>query len=284
MKTFNTLLKAFYVIPSMIGATLIFLPGLGWTAKETPVASVNGKTITLEFLDKKYRESLLYSQGKPPSKADVLNDLVKRELGIQEATKIGLNKDPEVIDKTNTVLYNALLEKKLAKDFEKIDVSDDEAKNYYSKNPEIRTSHIFIPIVPGSPKEVETKAHEKIKKIDAIVKEGKMSFAEVAQKYSEGVEAPLGGDVDYQTRSGLDPAYYDAALALRSPGKVSGVLRSSIGYHIIRLTAIRPWSEADVGKVKRLVFEKKREEIFEKYMAQLRRAAKVTVNSSLIKE
>lgn len=280
MKTFNR----FMALSVAFGFGITLMGQMAQTAPDPVVAQVNGKSITLEYLNKKYKESILYSQGTPPSKKTVLDDLIKRELGIQEALKMGLNKDPEVLDKTNTVLYNALLEKKLAKDFEKIDVSDDEAKKFYDKFPEIRTSHIFIPVMPGAPKDVEQKAHDKIKRIQTVLSEGKMSFAEVAQKYSEGVEAPLGGDVDYQTRDRLDPAYYDAALNLKSPGKVSGIVRSNIGYHLIRLTAVKSWEEADSGKIKRLVFEKKREEIFEKYMGDLRKTAKVTVTSSLIKD
>jgi parvulin-like peptidyl-prolyl isomerase len=280
MKTFNR----FMALSFAFGVSLAFLSHPANSAPGGVVAQVNGKPITVDFLNRKYKESLLYSQGTPPTKKAVLDDLIKRELGIQEAVKLGLNKDPEVVDKTNTVLYNALLERKLAKDFEKIDVSDDEAKKYYDKNPEIRTSHIFVPVVPGTPKDLEEKARERIKKIQTVLSESKMSFAEVAQKYSEGVEAPLGGDVDYQTRDRLDPAYYDAALALKSPGKVSGVVRSSIGYHIIRLTAVRPWEEADTAKIKRLVFERKREQIFEGYIAGLRKSSKVTVNSSLLTE
>ena len=286
MKTFNRFMTLSLSLGFSLGFGLVLIShsATAAPAKDTTVAQVNGKSISLDYLNKKYKESLLYSQGSPPSKKMVLDDLIKRELGIQEAVKMGLNKDPEVVDKTNTVLYNALLEKKLAKDFEKIDVSDDEAKKYYSRNPEIRTSHIFIPVVPGTPKDLEEKAHDRIKKIQAILADGKMSFSEVAQKYSEGVEAPLGGDVDYQTRDRLDPAYYDAALALKSPGKVSGIVRSSIGYHIIKLTAVRTWEEADTAKIKRLVFEKKREEIFEGYISGLRKSSKVTVNSSLLKE
>lgn len=252
--------------------------------KSTVVATVNGKSITLEYLNRKFDESMRYAQGRAPTKKDVLDDLIKREIGIQEAIKQGLNKDPEVVDKTNTVLYNALVEKRLAKDFEKIDVTESEAKTYYSKWPEIRTSQIFVPAMEGAPKEIETRAHERIKSVLSTVQEGKMSFSEIAQKFSEGVEAPMGGDLDYQTRDRLDLAYYDAALALKSPGKTSGVIRSRYGFHIAKLTAIRPWDEVDTAKIKRIVFEQKRQEIFDRYMAQLRGSARVTVNQAAIKE
>jgi peptidyl-prolyl cis-trans isomerase C/peptidyl-prolyl cis-trans isomerase D len=184
----------------------------------------------------------------------------------------------------NTVLYHALLEKKLTKDFEGIHVSEDEAKSYYEKNPEIRTSHIFVALRPDAGSADQKQAYDKIKKIrDEHLEGGKMSFAEVAQRFSEGPSAPMGGDVDYQTKDKLDPSYYEASVKL-GVGKVSGIVRTQFGYHIIKLTAIRSWEEADRAQVKRMVFEEQRAKIFDKYMSSLRNQNKVTVHSDLIKE
>src|SRR5689334_9211877 len=79
----------------------------------TELARVNGTVISLEDFNKKYRENLKFFQFKAPTRKSVLDDLIKRELGIQQAKKEGLDKDPEVIDRMNTVLYHALLDKNL---------------------------------------------------------------------------------------------------------------------------------------------------------------------------
>jgi len=251
----------------------------------TELARINTTVITLEDFNKKYRENLKFYQFRAPTKKGVLDDLIKRELGIQEARKAGLDKDPEIIDRMNTVLYHALLDRKLSKEFEGIHISDDEAKSFYSKNPEIRTSHIFVAVRPDGTAEEKKKAMEKIKEIqDTQLKGGKMSFAEVAQRFSEGVAAPMGGDIDYQTKDKLDPTYYETAIRLGSPGKVSSIVQSQFGYHIIKLTALRPWEEADKAQVKRLLFEEKRSQIFERYMGQLRTNSKVSVKNELIRD
>ncbi|MGK5089839.1 peptidylprolyl isomerase, partial [Bdellovibrionota bacterium FG-2] len=198
---------------------IFFAPSLrGFAATE--LAKVNGAVITLEEFHKKYRENLKFFQFKAPTKAGVLDDLIKRELGIQEAKRSGLDKDPDVLDRMNTVLYHALLDKKLSKDFEGIHITDEEAKEFYSRNPEIRTSHIFVALRPDAKLEEEKKALEKIKRIqEEQIKPGKMGFAEVAQRFSEGVAAPMGGDIDYQSKDKLDPTYYETAVKLRAPGK-----------------------------------------------------------------
>jgi len=255
----------------------------------TELARINNTVITLEDFNKKFRENLKFFQSKVPSRSGVLDDLIKRELGVQEAKRLGLDKDPDVIDRMNTVLYHALLDKKLSKEFEGIFISDDEAKNFYAKNPEVRTSHIFVALAPDANAEDDKKAYEKIKRIlddhvrDNASKE-KISFAEVAQRFSEGANASMGGDMDYQTRDKLDPAYYEAAVSLRTIGKVSGIVRSQFGYHLIRLTGLKKWEDTDKAQAKRLLFEDKRKDIFERYMAQLRKQAKVVIKADLIKD
>lgn len=249
----------------------------------TQLASVNGTVITLEDFNKRYKESLKFFQLGAPSKETVLNDLVKRELAIQEARRSGLDKDPEVVERMNTVLYHALIEKKLSKDFEQIQISDADAQSYYEKNPEVRTSHIFVALAPNAPIDDVNKAKARINDAVKQLKEGK-SFAEVAQRHSEGPSAPMGGDLDYQTRDKLDPAYYEAALKLKTAGKVSEVIRTQFGFHIIKLTGLRPWDQADKAQVKRQLFDQRRQQAFDRYMDQLKKQSKVTVNSALLKD
>lgn len=272
--------------PNKVAVSLAFLfvGAIYVSEAATELAKINGTSITLEDFNNKYRENLKYFQFKTPTKRGVLDDLIKRELAIQEAKKIGLDKDPEVIDRMNTVLYHALIDKKLSKDFENIKITDAEAKDYYGQNPEVRTSHIFIVLPPNASKDDEKKAYERMSKVQAALGGGKMSFAEVAQRFSDGAAAPMGGDIDYQTRDKLDPAYYETVLKLKTPGKVSGVVRTQFGLHIIKLTAVRPWDEVDKGLVKRQLFDERRTKVFENYMDQLRKQAKVTVRNELLKD
>src|SRR5688500_2412724 len=135
---------------SVLGLAFLALGALATTAfAATELARVNGKVITVEEFNKKYQALLPLYQNKTPTKQTVLDDLIKRELGIQEAKKLKLDQDPEVVDEMNTVLYQALLRKQLAKDFEKITITDGDAKDWYSKNPDIRTSHIFVAVPPN---------------------------------------------------------------------------------------------------------------------------------------
>ena len=253
------------------------------TAQAAELARVGNTIITLEDFNRKYAESTKFYQVKAQNKKGMLEDLIKRELGVQEARRLGLDKVAEVQERMNTVLYHALLDRQLSKQFEGINVTEQEAKKYYSSYPEVRTSHIFVAVRPDADKETSTAALDKIKKIADRLKAG-TSFAEIAQRFSEGTAAPMGGDIDFQGKDKLDPVYYETALKLGAPGKTSGVVRTQFGYRIIRLTAIRPWEEVDKAQVKRLVFEERRAQIFETYMNGLRKNAKVSIQSGLLKE
>jgi parvulin-like peptidyl-prolyl isomerase len=245
-------------------------------------AKVNDKVITLDQLAAKVVEIEKSGSTFSANSKDVLDEMIKREVAIQEAKKLKLDQDPSVIDRINNVLFFALLEKKLGADFEKLSLSDAEAKNWYEKNPEIRTSHIFIALIPNAPAEDEKKVSEKLSGILADIKSGKTSFAEAAQKASEDPSAAMGGDLDYRMKNRLDPAFYRAALKLGKIGDISGIIRTPFGMHLIRLTGKHTWSEMDRQSVKRVIFEEKRQELVNNYLNGLRQKAKVSVNSKAL--
>ncbi|MDR3607479.1 MAG: peptidylprolyl isomerase [Oligoflexia bacterium] len=254
-------------------------------ANATELARVNNQVITLEEFNKQYQESLkFFPAGAAPSKKAMLDEMIKRDLGVQEAKKEGLDRDPIVMDRINTVLFQSLVERKLAKTFENITISDEEAREFYDRNPEIRTSEIFVAVKPKAKPAEEQAARATIQKIyDEQIRPGKISFAEAAQRFSQDPSAQSGGDLGYQTKDRADPTYYAAAVALKTPGRVSGIIRSPYGYHIIKLTAIRPWDETDHSLVKRVLVEQRRTEAFVRYMDGLRARARVSIQSELLK-
>lgn len=262
--------------------SVLFTPFLSYAAVE--VARVNDKVITQDYFNKRYEEASQLNPAGFVSKKVFLEEMIRREIGVQEAKKQGLDQDPYVQEQLNSVLFQALLDKQLAQKVESIRVTDDEARAFFEKNPEIRTSHIFIGVKPAATKEEKQAALARAKEIQSKhLKDGKMSFAEVAQRFSESPAAPMGGDIDYQTRDRLDPAYYDAAVKLRTPGKVSDIVETPAGFFIIKLTGVRTWAEADRPKFKRLVFEQKRQKLTEDFLNSLRGKAKVSVNNNAIR-
>ncbi|MBS1959285.1 MAG: peptidylprolyl isomerase [Bdellovibrionales bacterium] len=250
----------------------------------TEVAKVNDKVITLEQVNARVAEQARSGTLTGLSRKSALDELIKREAAVQEAHKMKLENDPVIAERINNVLYYGLLEKKLGAEIEKITLSDAEAKNWYEKNPEIRTSHIFIALSPDATKDEEKKANEKLSQISSEIKSGKVSFAEAAQKNSEDPSAAMGGDLDYRMKDRLDPAFYRAALRLGKIGDISNIVRTPFGVHLIRLTGKHSWIEVDRTRVKRIILEDRRQELVNRFLSDLRQKAKVSVNEKLIKD
>ncbi len=269
-------------------AVLIAFFSLTPVKAATELAKVNGKVITLESFNEKYKENLKFFRYKTPTKKTVLEDMIRRDLGVQEAKRLGVDKDPEVIDRVNTVLYHSLLDKQLAGKFDGIQIADEEVEKYYDANPEIRTSHIFLQLRFDATPAQEAAGMAKMKtilaKVEDEVKGGKKTFAELARTYSEGVAAAAGGDIDYQTKDKLDPKYYETSLALKKVGNISGIIRSQFGLHIIKLTGIKDFKDIDKGHYKRLLFDEKRAKIYDAYMEDLKKKASISVQYNLLKE
>ncbi len=71
----------------------------------------------------------------------------------------------------------------------------------------------------------------------------------------------MGGDIDYRSSETLDPKYYSTALSLlgdarkknkaivRGINETSSIIRTKFGYHIVKLSAWRPWAEIDQSKI-----------------------------------
>lgn len=120
-----------------------------------------------------------------------------------------------------------------------IEVSDDDAKADYADHKEKystaeqrQVSHI---LVQGDSSEAKAKADD----VMAQLKAG-ADFTQLAQSSSDDTfSAKDGGKLDWFERGVMDPAFEDAAFALENDGDLSDVVKSSFGYHIIKLNAVK---------------------------------------------
>lgn len=268
---------------SFLLAGMILVAGLqsmAQAAKE-PVAVVGSKSITVEEFNKKYNE-VKGMAVNPPTKKQFLEDLVRYELGLQEAERRGMEKDPTVQDRMRQELYKALLEKELGEKVQKINVSEKEMEAYYKKNPEIRTSHILIEVKPGATPEQRAEAKKRATEIYEEVKKSKRPFEELVRLYSDDpLTKQTGGDVGYQNRVTLVPSYYDSALAMKV-GQINGLVETPYGYHIIKVTGRRSFENSNKRQLRAAVFDEKRRDYFNDYFDKLKKNYKISTNPKLI--
>lgn len=242
------------------------------------VATVGAKKITLDDFNKKYAEVSAQALANAPSKQVFLEELIRYEIGVAEAKRRGLDKDPVAQDRFNQELYKLLLEKELGKAVQDAKVSDAEMKAWYAKNPSIRTSHILIEFKAGATVEQKAEAKKRALEIYDEVRKSKRPFEELAKIYSDDqLSKQTGGDVGWQSRVTLVNTYYAAADSMKV-GEIKGVIETPFGFHIVKLTGRQTFAEADKRMIRAGAFEEKRKVIFDNFFAGLRK--KIAVKSS----
>jgi parvulin-like peptidyl-prolyl isomerase len=261
---------------------LVFLCLFGFSAYSQVVATVGDKTITVKDFNERY-DQIKKQTLNPPPKELFLEDLIRFELGVQEAEKRNLRENPIVKDRINQELYKALVEFELAKKIDEIKITEAEMKSYYEKNPELRTSHILIEVKQDATKEQRESAKKRAEDILAEVKKSKRPFEELVNMYTDDLATKKsGGDIGWQTRLTVAKEFYDAALGMK-PGQIKGLVETSFGYHIIKLTGRNSYDQANKRQVRASVFDEKRNRLFDEFFAGLKKKYQIKSNPSLLK-
>lgn len=94
----------------------------------------------------------------------------------------------------------------------------------------------IITMQPTIPQEELDRVKGELREYTDRVNNGESSFSTLAILYSEDPgSARQGGELGYLGRAELDPAFANVAFSLSDPSKVSKVVESEYGYHIIQL-------------------------------------------------
>ncbi|MEJ2592413.1 MAG: SurA N-terminal domain-containing protein [Candidatus Thiodiazotropha sp.] len=126
-----------------------------------------------------------------------------------------------------------------------VKVTDEQLRNYYENNqdkfgmPEQRrASHILILVPKDADAAKVEAARKKIDEIAARIAKGE-DFAKLAKEYSQDPgSAEKGGDLGFFGKGVMDPAFEAAVFSLKKD-QVSKPVRSSFGFHLIKLTGIK---------------------------------------------
>ena len=93
----------------------------------------------------------------------------------------------------------------------------------------------IITSVPEVPRAEVERIENKLREYARRVNSGEADFSTLAKFYSEDGSARNGGEVGYMGRNQLVPEFANVAFTLNDPKKVSKIVRSEYGYHIIQL-------------------------------------------------
>jgi len=148
---------------------------------------------------------------------------------------------PAIRAELRDVIRNQILSEAMKKKIvENVTVTPSEVRFFYRNLPEDQIPFIppqyeyqQITLVPEIDIEEENRVKAQLRELKRRIEEG-ASFATMAVLYSEAPESRFGGEIGYLGRAQLDPAYAAAAFNLRDD-RVSNVVKSDFGYHIIQL-------------------------------------------------
>lgn len=148
---------------------------------------------------------------------------------------------PEIRSEMRQVIRDQLMSSQMRnKIIQDVSITPAEVRQAYrnipkEEIPNIPTYYEYAQITmrPDISLEEENRVKSELRELKRRIEEGS-SFAAMAVMYSEGPSANNGGEIGYQGRAQLDPAYAAAAFNLKGD-KISNVVESEFGYHIIQL-------------------------------------------------
>ncbi len=190
--------------------------------------------------------------------------------------RASLNKDLE-----RSLVVSKFIQEFVAK---KVAVTPAEAAQYYGQHTEefrheeiARTSHIFIQVAQGSTAEQGQIALRRAEALLARLKKGE-DFAKLAKENSMDGSASQGGDIGYSPKGQLAPEYEAVAFSL-PVGGLSDVVKTTFGYHIIKVTDRKKAGVSPLEEVRddlvNFLKEQKTDGELEKVVNELRGQAKI---------
>ena len=247
----------------------VTLACLSVSASAQNIAIVNGKAVPstrVEALKQQVARS-----GRPITpdvEAQIKEEVIAREIFMQEAQKRGLDATDEY--KTQIELARqTILIRELFAEFQKTSaVTDADVQAEYDKfvaangGKEYRARHILV----------ETQAQAEA--ILASLKKGG-KFEDIAKKQSKDPGSGAnGGDLDWAAPGNYVKEFSDAMVALNK-GQVSAPVQSQFGFHIIRLDDVREAQLPALADVKPQIVQQMTQQRMAAFQQELRAKAKV---------
>ena len=195
----------------------------------------------------------------------------------------GLTLDELKADMEEELMIQQLIQKEV---YAKVTISRQELESFFRKHRDdyaedsVHARHILIAVPPNASPEDDAKARDRAKTVLAKARKGD-DFAQLAKQYSEDPNKDKGGDLGELARGQTVKPFEDAAFSLK-PGEISDLVRTTFGYHIIKVEEKKP--------IKRLSFKEAEDRVREdltkekagaqylNYVKALQKKAKITVN------
>ena len=215
-----------------------------------------------------------FSQLPQNQQKMVAERLVERILFLKASKKDAIDKTPEFKDNLEKLKDELLVSLWMKKQMENAVVSDSEAKDFYTANPEkfqipatVHARHILVPD--------EKTAKEIIEKIKPLKGDKlKDKFIELAKAESKGPTSTKGGDLGSFAKGQMVPEFDKAVFALKK-GEITLVpIKTQFGFHVIYLESTEDASTIAFDEVKDKIVQALKQKQFQAKLSEVAKELK----------
>ncbi len=255
-------------------AALLLVAGLSsfaYAQAADPIAKVNGVAIPQSRLDAMLKGAA--AQGQPDSpelRARIRDELITREVLLQEAAKKGIDKNADILSQIELqrqgIIINAFLQ-----DYARSNpISDDAMRKEYESAKsaagarEYKARHILV------------KDEAEAKQIVATLKKNPGAFEKLAAEKSEDTGSKnRGGDLDWGAPARYVKPFGDALTKLKKGQITDPPVQTQYGWHVIRLDDERATKIPPFEDIKNNIQQQMQQAAVQKAIADFRAKAKV---------
>jgi peptidyl-prolyl cis-trans isomerase C len=258
------------LILALACATIAATQAMAQATPASPaVASVNGVPIPKALFDVLLRERMQQgAQDNEQLHNLILNELVSRELVVQDAARKGLS-DSAVLKAQIESARQLLIVRAYLQDLIKTQpVSDDALRAEYEtvkrqlEGKEYKVRHILV--------DSEAQAMEIIAKLN---KGGK--FEDLASASKDSGSKDRGGDLDWNVPSSYAKPFAEAFVKLEKGKYTETPVQTQFGWHVIQLDDWRQMKTPAFDEFKQHRLQRMQQQLIDKTLSDLRARAKI---------
>ncbi len=189
-------------------------------------------------------DSIIVSDSEVTNQVDARINYYVQQVGGQDKLEEYFNKPISQIKRDQMELVRSqMIAQRMQSEITKdIKITPSEIRNYYNAMPEDSLPYISaqyelaqIVLYPAVEQTEIDRVKDRLRDFQRQVAEGR-DFATLAVLYSEDKgSAPRGGDLGWYTKAGFVPEFSAVAFNMHEKGKVSKIVETEYGYHIIQL-------------------------------------------------
>jgi parvulin-like peptidyl-prolyl isomerase len=200
------------------------------------LATVNDENITKKAVNEfviKNIPGATFDVLNKTQKESVLNQMIERQLFLEDARKLEIEKGKDYQKALKKLQDNLMLDFWMKKKVEEIYISDTDAKAYYLQNikkffkpASVKVRHILVPT-----EEEAVAIIADLEQSDNLEER----FIKLAKSESTGPSSVNGGELDWFVYEQMVPEFSDAAFKLKKGTITKQAVKTQFGYHVIFL-------------------------------------------------